>query len=49
MSRWPLAFSFPAWRCAGCRQIVEWEDAICIEYDGKLAGFRHVDCENPDD
>lgn len=49
-TRWPIAFSFAEWRCADpkCRQIVQWADAIWVEYDGKLGGFRHVDCEAPE-
>jgi hypothetical protein len=39
-----IAFSFPAWKCAGCHQIVEWADAICCEEDGKLYEIRHKDC-----
>lgn len=41
---WPIAFSFPCWRCAGCRNIVEWEDAVCEEEGGRLVAIRHKDC-----
>ena len=41
---WPIAFSFPAWLCSGCRQEVAWVDAILCEEDGKLYEVRHKDC-----
>lgn len=45
---WPIAFSFARWRCADCREVVEWEDAICEEYDGKLSAIRHLACVEDD-
>ena len=31
MNLMPLAWSFPAWKCRNCRQVVEWEDAIAVD------------------
>ena len=39
-----LAMSFGCWKCAVCRQIVEWHDAILDEEDGKLYAVRHKGC-----
>lgn len=41
----PIAFAFATWKCADCRQTVEWEDAIVCEEDGKLYAIRHKGCE----
>ena len=44
-----IAFAFPEWRCKGCRQYVEWADAVAITDEaGRCIGFRHVDCEAPE-
>lgn len=39
-----IAFSFPVWRCKGCRNHVEWADAVALVVDGKCDGFAHVEC-----
>lgn len=41
-----FAISFPCWRCARCRMVVEWCDAALDEEDGKLYGVYHRDCED---
>lgn len=43
MTLW--AMSFPAWRCAGCRNIVEWLDAAVEWDDGKPVAVWHEDCK----
>lgn len=40
----PFAFSFACWKCAECRRVVEWCDAIIDEEDGRLLAVRHKDC-----
>jgi hypothetical protein len=43
-SPWPLAFSFALWKCNGCRQEVEWIDAVLDVEDGRLYAVRHKGC-----
>lgn len=50
MNLLPFAFSFAEQTCyaPGCGQSIQWVDAIAIVGDdGKLYGFRHIDCESP--
>lgn len=46
MALWAMAF--PEWRCHDCRMTVAWQDAQAITEDGKLVGFIHVDCVEPE-
>lgn len=43
-----FAFSFPCWRCVGCRQVVEWCDAVPVGEDGRWYAVRHPDCQEPE-
>jgi hypothetical protein len=41
------AMSFPTWLCCDkhCRNEVQWVDAYPVIVDGRVIGFRHLDCD----